>query len=199
MADMYLASQSPRRRELLVQLGVDFEPLSVNVVEQQQAGEVPADYVARLAREKAVAGWQQLLTEGKPARPVLGADTIGLCDETLLEKPLDQRHAHQMLTMMSGRSHEVLTAVTLCQEQRIESCLVRTEVTFRALSEADIEAYWHTGEPQDKAGGYGIQGKGGAFVERINGSYSAVVGLPLAQTSQLLDRFEVPWWVAGNS
>lgn len=210
MADLYLASQSPRRRELLAQLGVNFEALSVNVVEQRQPGEAPADYVQRLACEKAVAGWKQSLAEGKPARPVLGADTIGLLntsglntsgqnEEMLLEKPVDQRHAHEMLTMMSGRSHEVLTAVALCQGDRMEVCRVRTQVTFRVLSDAEIAAYWYTGEPQDKAGGYGIQGKGGAFVECINGSYSAVVGLPLAQTAQLLDRFEVLWWASGSS
>lgn len=198
MADLYLASQSPRRRELLAQLGVNFQPLSVSMVEQQQSGEAPADYVRRLACEKAAAGWQQLLAESEPLRPVLGADTIGVCEETVLEKPFDQHHARQMLKMMSGRSHEVMTAVALCEGERIEAHLVTTSVTFRALTATEIDAYWHTGEPQDKAGGYGIQAKGGAFVERIEGSYSAVVGLPLAQTTRLLDSFRVPWWGTGE-
>lgn len=194
MTNLYLASQSPRRKELLAQLGVAFEPLAVSVVEQRAPGEAPADYVVRLAREKARAGWQALETKGLPSHPVLGADTIGVCGGTVLEKPRDQNHAREMLTLMAGGTHRVLTAVALCQADQLESCLVSTEVRFRPLSEAEIAAYWHTGEPRDKAGGYGIQGKGGAFVERIEGSYSAVVGLPLAQTTQLLDRFQMPWW-----
>ncbi len=194
MPDLYLASQSPRRRELLTQMGVDFDTLSVDVVEQRQPGETPADYVERLARDKALAGRDALDEGGAAAIPVLGADTIGVCSGEVLEKPRDQAHAAEMLRMMSGRRHEVLTAVALCLGTRVEACLVRTSVQFRELSENEISAYWHTGEPLDKAGGYGIQGLGGAFVERIEGSYSAVVGLPLAQTADLLNRFGVPWW-----
>jgi len=194
MTDLYLASQSPRRRELLTQLDVDFEPLSVSIPEQRQAEESPAAYVQRLAREKARAGRDLLAREGRPARPVLGADTIGVCADTVLEKPLDQAHARAMLKLMSGQEHQVLTSVALVEGERIESCLVTTRVFFRHLSETEISAYWHTGEPQDKAGGYGIQGKGGAFVERIEGSYGAVVGLPLAQTAELLNLFHIPWW-----
>lgn len=194
MPDLYLASQSPRRRELLTQMGVDFDTLSVDVVEQRQPGETPADYVERLARDKALAGRDALDEGGAAAIPVLGADTIGVCSGEVLEKPRDQAHAAEMLRMMSGRRHEVLTAVALCLGTRVEACLVRTSVQFRELSESEISAYWHTGEPLDKAGGYGIQGLGGAFVERIEGSYSAVVGLPLAQTADLLNRFGVPWW-----
>lgn len=199
MTDLYLASQSPRRRELLAQLGVAFEPLQASIVEQRGPDEMPADYVLRLAQEKALAGWRSLATSGLPPRPVLGADTIGVCGEQVLEKPRDQAHARQMLSLMAGTTHRVMTAVALRRGDRAQSCLVTTEVTFRPLSEAEIAAYWYTGEPRDKAGGYGIQGKGGAFVERINGSYSAVVGLPLAQTSQLLDAFEVPWWSVAAS
>ncbi|WP_341936398.1 Maf family protein [Marinimicrobium sp. C2-29] len=194
MPDLYLASQSPRRRELLTQMGVDFDTLSVDVVEQRQPGETPADYVERLARDKALAGRDALDEGGAAAIPVLGADTIGVCSGEVLEKPRDQAHAAEMHRMMSGRRHEVLTAVALCLGTRVETCLVRTSVQFRELSENEISAYWHTGEPLDKAGGYGIQGLGGAFVERIEGSYSAVVGLPLAQTADLLNRFGVPWW-----
>lgn len=192
MPDLYLASQSPRRRELLTQMGVDFDTLSVDVVEQRLPGETPADYVERLARDKALAGRDALGADA--AVPVLGADTIGVCSGEVLEKPRDQAHAAEMLRMMSGRRHEVLTAVALSLGARVETCLVRTSVQFRELSENEISAYWHTGEPLDKAGGYGIQGLGGAFVERIEGSYSAVVGLPLAQTADLLNRFGVPWW-----
>jgi len=191
MTDLYLASQSPRRRELLTQLGVHFEPLSASIPEQLQAGEDPTDYVQRLAREKARAGWSRLTRD---PRPVLGADTIGVCAGEVLEKPLDEAHARRMLKLMSGRAHEVLTAVALTDGERIESRLVTTRVFFRPLSETEIAAYWRTGEPQDKAGGYGIQGKGGVFVERIEGSYGAVVGLPLAQTAELLNRFRIPWW-----
>lgn len=194
MTDLYLASQSPRRRELLAQLGVDFEPLSAAIPEQRLAGEAPSDYVQRLAREKARAGWAQSAQDQRPARPVLGADTIGVCAGTVLEKPLDEAHASAMLKLMSGREHQVLTAVALVEGDRIETRTVTTRVFFRPLSDGEISAYWRTGEPQDKAGGYGIQGKGGVFVERIEGSYGAVVGLPLAQTAELLNLFHIPWW-----
>lgn len=199
MTDLYLASQSPRRRELLVQLGVDFEPLSASIPEQRQPAESPAAYVQRLAQEKARAGWARLTREQRPTRPVLGADTIGVCGGSVLEKPHDESHARAMLELMSGREHEVLTAVALVEGERIESRLVTTRVFFRPLARAEISAYWRTGEPQDKAGGYGIQGKGGAFVERIEGSYGAVVGLPLAQTAELLNLFHIPWWGSASA
>lgn len=194
MTDLYLASQSPRRRELLTQLGANFDCLRLSIPEKRAPEESPEAYVSRLALEKARAGWAHLRERGLPPAPVLGSDTIGVCLGKVLEKPLDREHALTMWRLMSGRAHEVLTAVALCDGERERSVLVRTQVTFRALDEAEMSAYWDSGEPQDKAGGYGIQGLGGVFVERIEGSYSAVVGLPLAQTAELLNQFNIPWW-----
>ncbi len=194
MTDLYLASQSPRRRELLGQLGVRFEPLALSVPEELGAQESPEQYVERLALEKARAGLALLREQGRSPAPVLGSDTIGVCLGKVLEKPLSRDHALTMWRLMSGREHEVMTAVALCSGEREAVCRVRTTVWFRALDEREMAAYWDSGEPRDKAGGYGIQGLGGVFVERIEGSYSAVVGLPLAQTAELLNQFEVPWW-----
>lgn len=194
MTDLYLASQSPRRRELLAQLGVNFDCLRLSVPEERGPEESPEAYVGRLASDKARAGWRHAREQGLVPAPVLGSDTIGVCLGKVLEKPLDREHALTMWRLMSGRAHEVLTAVALCDGQREHSALVRTRVFFRALDEVEMSAYWASGEPQDKAGGYGIQGLGGVFVERIEGSYSAVVGLPLAQTAELLNQFEIPWW-----
>ncbi|WP_347332755.1 Maf family protein [Marinimicrobium locisalis] len=196
MTDLYLASQSPRRRELLRQLGVSFECLALSVPEQRAADESPEAYVNRLALDKARAGWAHVREHRLPPAPVLGSDTIGVCQGQVLEKPLDREHALTMWGLMSGRAHEVMTAVALCDGERERSVLVRTHVFFRALTDAEMKAYWASGEPQDKAGGYGIQGLGGVFVERIEGSYSAVVGLPLAQTAELLNQFDLPWWGA---
>ena len=194
MSELYLASQSPRRGALLAQIGVNFQPLPLELEERPGAGEAPADYVQRLARDKALAGWRQLQARGLTPKPVLGADTLGVCEGQILEKPHSQTHAAEMLRLMSGRSHQVLTAVAVCNQHQLKQCLVSTLVQFRHLTDTEIEAYWHTGEPQDKAGAYAIQGLGGVFVERIEGSYSAVVGLPLAQTVELLRAFGVSWW-----
>lgn len=195
--DLYLASRSPRRRELLAQIGVHHAPLSIEVPEAPAAGEHPADYVQRLAREKAEAGQGTVRRLDLPARPVLGADTLVVCDQQILEKPRDAAQAAEMLRLLSGRSHEVLTAVALCSGERLRVEMAVTEVRFRALDEAEIAAYWLTGEPCDKAGGYAIQGLGAVFVNAIFGSYSNVVGLPLETTLGLLQEFNVPWWQAG--
>lgn len=195
--DLYLASRSPRRRELLAQIGVHHAPLSIEVPEAPSLGEPPADYVQRLAREKAQAGQSAIRHLDLPARPVLGADTVVVCDQQILEKPLDAAQAAEMLRLLSGRSHEVLTAVALCSGERLRVEMAVTEVRFRALDEAEIAAYWLTGEPGDKAGGYAIQGLGAVFVNAIFGSYSNVVGLPLETTLGLLQEFNVPWWQAG--
>lgn len=179
---LYLASASPRRRELLAQLGLPFALVLPRVEERRRAGEPPADYVERLARDKARAG----AAMAPLPLPVLAGDTIVVLDGDVLEKPQDRAHGLAMLRRLSGRTHRVMTAMAVSRE---DSCLclrVETEVTFRVLSDADIETYWATGEPADKAGGYGIQGLGGRFVSRINGSYSAVVGLPLVETEALL-------------
>lgn len=191
---LYLASQSPRRRELLQQIGVTYAVISATIPEQPAVGETALDYVQRLAREKAAAGFAQLVQRNLPLAPVLGADTIGLLDGAILEKPLNQIHAQKMLRELSGRTHQVITAVALHTAERQALRVTTTHVTFRALSDEEIAAYWKTGEPQDKAGGYAIQGLGAVFVQDIRGSYSCVVGLPLEATCELLREFRVPWW-----
>ncbi|MGF1733106.1 Maf family protein [Photobacterium kasasachensis] len=182
---LYLASGSPRRKELLAQLGYTFERVVLDVEECHQPGEVPADYVRRLSQEKAQAG--VIETDGQT--PVLGSDTIVVVDDEILEKPEDFADARRMLTLLSGRQHQVMTAVTLATATRSKTCLVTTNVWFKTLSEQEIEAYWQSGEPQDKAGSYGIQGIGGKFIERIDGSYYAVVGLPLMETDIMVQDF----------
>lgn len=182
---LYLASGSPRRKELLAQLGYTFERVVVDVEECHQPGEAPVDYVQRLSLEKAQAG--VIETDGQT--PVLGSDTIVVVDDAILEKPEDFADARRMLTLLSGRQHQVMTAVTLATATRSKTCLVTTNVWFKTLSEKEIEAYWQSGEPQDKAGSYGIQGIGGKFIERIDGSYYAVVGLPLMETDIMVQDF----------
>ncbi|ELY4320910.1 nucleoside triphosphate pyrophosphatase [Cronobacter turicensis] len=185
MTDLYLASGSPRRQELLGMLGVTFERLVPGVEEQRALQEAPQDYVTRLARDKARAGVALAARD----LPVLGADTIVVLDGDVLEKPRDADHAAEMLRRLSGQTHEVMTAVALADKQRVRERLVMTRVTFRALTAQDIAAYVESGEPMDKAGAYGIQGLGGCFVRRIEGSYHAVVGLPLVETWELLSEF----------
>ena len=187
--DLYLASQSPRRRELLRQIGVRHAVISASIPEKPAAGEAAFDSVQRLARE--------LLRQQLPLAPVLGADTLGLLDGEILEKPRDQAHAQQMLRQLSGRTHQVITAVALHSTSLQALRVSTTDVTFRELSDAEITAYWNTGEPQDKAGSYAIQGLGAVFVKEIRGSYSCVVGLPIEATLELLGEFDVPWWTAG--
>ncbi|EGF9859210.1 septum formation protein Maf [Salmonella enterica] len=164
MTTLYLASGSPRRQELLTQLGFSFEQVVPGIEEQRRAQESAQQYVVRLAREKAQAG-------------------------VALEKPRDAAHAAEMLRLLSGNTHQVMTAVALADSQQTLDCVVVTEVTFRTLSAQDITGYVASGEPLDKAGAYGIQGRGGCFVRKINGSYHAVVGLPLVETYELLSHF----------
>nr|WP_058910787.1 nucleoside triphosphate pyrophosphatase [Entomohabitans teleogrylli] len=185
MTTLYLASGSPRRQELLTQLGVEFERLITGVEERRLAQESASQYVLRLARDKARAGVAMAPCD----LPVLGADTIVILNGEVLEKPRDADHAAQMLRMLSGQTHQVMTAVAVADSQHLLDCLVETQVTFRVLSEADIADYIACGEPMDKAGAYGIQGIGGCFVRKINGSYYAVVGLPLVETWELLSNF----------
>ena len=184
---LILASQSPRRAELLSQIGVPFTTLSADIDETILPGETPEIYVQRLAKQKAQAGWQASADTAK-RRLVLGADTVVVINEQVMGKPKDFDDAKAMLNLLSGQQHQVLTAVTVTSGQRFETILVKTDVTFCALSPSQIEAYWQTGEPKDKAGSYAIQGIGGKFVTHIKGSYSAVVGLPLYETNQLLSR-----------
>jgi septum formation protein len=181
-----LASASPRRRELLTQLGVEFQLVAADIDETPYLNEVPADYVQRLALAKAQAGLARLTTN----LPTLGSDTIVVAQQQILGKPIDFADFQRMMTMLSGSVHQVMTAVALVDSQRSVSTLVETAVHFRSISPAEMLSYWQSGEPQDKAGGYGIQGLAARFVERINGSYTAVVGLPLCQTEQLLQQWQ---------
>lgn len=215
---IYLASASPRRAELLRQLGVDFQLLVQDVPERRLPGEAAEDFVRRLAMEKAQAAWRQLLESpqrggkspqrgdkspqrgnkshqrGNKSRPVLGADTVVVVDNEILGKPRDREHALAMLGSLSGRMHRVLTAVAVVArddlgQDRLRLACSESKVWFRSLSQAEREAYWCSGEPQDKAGAYGIQGLGALFVQRLEGSYSGVMGLPLFETGELLREF----------
>jgi len=185
-ATIYLASRSPRRQELLQQVGVHYELLPVTVDETPAAGEEAADYAQRLALAKAEAGWSSLA--GKNPLPVLGADTVVVANATIMGKPRDRQQAIEMLQVLSGATHTVLTAVALVTEDRLVR-LNTSHVTFRTLSLSECEAYWESGEPADKAGAYAIQGLGAAFITRLEGSYSGVMGLPLFETVDMLETF----------
>ena len=179
-----MASASARRRELLCQLGLQAEVLPVDLDESTMQGESASDYVTRLARAKARAGFERLARP--PATLVLGADTTVLVDHQILGKPVDRDAALQMLTLLSGRSHQVLTAIAVCDNDGEHCELNQTEVVMGPISEAERDWYWDTGEPCDKAGAYAIQGLGARFVRSIRGSYSGVMGLPLYETAKLL-------------
>lgn len=181
--DVYLASASPRRRELLAQIGVRYELISCDIPEIPLDGELPQNFVLRMAVEKAQAG--KGITGTSSDKPVLGADTAVVVDNAILGKPRDRQHALSMLQQLSGRSHEVISAVALITD-KVETRISRSQVSFRTLTKSEIEAYWASGEPQDKAGAYGIQGKAAIFIDRLEGSYSAVMGLPLYETAELL-------------
>jgi septum formation protein len=182
MTSIILASQSPRRAELLRQMQVDFDVLAVDIDESCYAGETAVAYVQRLALHKAQTAWRRSAQD----KAVLGADTVVVAQGEILGKPKDLQDCRRMLGLLSGSSHEVLTAVALVSGDQKLQTLVKTQVSFKTLSQAEIDWYWHTGEPTDKAGAYAIQGLAGQFVQHINGSYSAVVGLPLYETRQLL-------------
>lgn len=194
---IYLASRSSRRRELLKQIGVNFEILllregpdrAADVDERPRADELPTDYVIRLALAKAEAGWSRLLQRRLTRFPVLSADTTVSVDGEILGKPGDRDQAAQFLKRLSGTTHQVHTAISVKFNQHIEHILSSTDVSFRELGEPEIRQYISTGEPYDKAGGYAIQGKAASFISKIAGSYSGVVGLPLFETSQILTHF----------
>lgn len=188
---IYLASRSPRRGELLGQIGVTFAVLPSDVDESVRPDESPEHYVLRLAREKALVCAQRLAAEGLAGRPILAADTTVCIDGMILGKPDDDADAAAMLRRMSDRWHAVHTAIAVAQGSRVETTLSSTQVEMARLTEADIAAYIASGEPRDKAGSYGIQGLAGAFIRRIEGSYSGVMGLPVYETSQLLKQFGV--------
>ncbi|MBW0235490.1 MULTISPECIES: Maf family protein [Pseudomonas] len=195
MTLLYLASGSPRRRELLTQIGVPFSTVSAAIDETPLPNESPVAYVERLAREKARAGREQLLMS-PPASAfcVLGADTTVVLNERILGKPIDEADALAMLMALSGREHEVLTAIAILDEGRCETRVVRSSVRFRNISKQEASLYWASGEPRDKAGGYAVQGLAAVFVSGLNGSYSAVVGLPVCETAELLGHFGIPCW-----
>ncbi|EDY86042.1 septum formation protein Maf [gamma proteobacterium HTCC5015] len=195
---IYLASQSPRRRQLLAQMGVPFEAFSVDIDEAQLAEERAEQLVARLALAKAREGQRRLQERGVEHPLVLGSDTEVVLDGEALGKPQNQQHAAAMLKQLAGRSHRVLCAVALVQGEREWVETVENTVHMAALSEAEIERYWQTGEPIGKAGGYGIQGAAAAFIRHIEGSYSAVMGLPLYQTAELLRQVGVDYWQFSN-
>lgn len=193
---IYLASKSPRRRELLRQIGVEFEILMLReapglteaVTEIPHPNEDPEVYVRRVAREKGEAGWQTVLERKLPLRPVLSADTTVSIDGKILGKPADADEAIKILRWLSGRTHEVLTAITVTAEGKMSEALSRSEVRFAHLDEASLRAYCATKEPYDKAGAYGVQGLAAQFIEFISGSYSGIMGLPLFETAQLLQK-----------
>ena len=189
---IYLASGSPRRRELLQQIGVPFRVMGTSVDEAVRPGEVPAAYVERLAAEKAGAGWAGSRDEADV--PVLAADTAVVLGGKVLGKPVDRRDAEGMLRQLSGRTHEVLTAIALLTVNGLESGISRSEVTFRSLAAQEIRDYWETGEPADKAGAYAIQGRAAVFIADLRGSYSGVMGLPLFETAELLSKAGVWQW-----
>ena len=197
---VYLASKSPRRQELLRQIGVDFTPLLMreaagrprDIVEVPRADELPLEYVKRLARAKASVGWDVMGRRGLAPKPMLGADTEVVQDGAVLGKPGDAAGAVEMLRRLSGQTHQVSTAVAVSWNKEIDMVVSSSRVSFRALTDDEIERYVATGEPFDKAGAYAIQGRGAAFVSHLEGSYSGVMGLPLFETAELLAKIGFP-------
>ena len=193
---IYLASRSPRRRELLHQIGVKFNLLmmretlgrDIDVDEQPLANETPADYIYRVTHAKADAGWKRILQRHLPVQPVLAADTIVTIDGCILGKPRDNAHAEEMLKILSGRSHQVLTAIGVGIHDTIQMRLSTSTVRFREISEREIRHYLANNNVLDKAGAYAIQGVAAAFIVEISGSYSGIMGLPLYETAQLLEE-----------
>lgn len=189
-ASLMLASASPRRRDLLASIGVESLVRPVAIDETPAPDEAPLAYVTRLAREKALAG----AAAAAPDQAVLGADTVVVLGERILGKPRDRADGLAMLAALSGGEHRVITAVAVTGPAGLLEAAVTTRVGMREISPAEAEAYWATGEPADKAGGYAVQGLAAIFVSRLEGSYSAVVGLPLFETADLLRRQGLPLW-----
>jgi septum formation protein len=197
---IYLASRSPRRRELLAQIGVRYHLLlfrscpeeGPEVDETPHKDEKPAEYVERVARAKAEAGWKRMLQRNLPHAPVLAADTTVALEKRIFGKSAGREEAAEMLAALSGKTHEVLTAVALKTFDQLESALSVSEVKFKPLSAEEIRLYVATGEADDKAGAYGIQGRAARFVMELRGSYSGVMGLPLYEAGQLLERLGAP-------
>lgn len=196
---IYLASRSPRRRELLKQAGIAFDLLlmradlqrGADVDETPLPGEAPVTYVMRIASAKAAAAWRQIELRRLPRAPVLAADTTVVLEGAVVGKPDNAEHARQMLRRLSGRTHQVLTAVAIARGDHLEAALSTSEVEFRDLGDDEIRRYAASGEPLDKAGAYAIQGRAALFVRVISGSYSGIMGLPLYESAELLRRFDI--------
>lgn len=186
---LYLASTSPRRRDLLALLRVSYQCVRISVDETTKAGEMPLAYVRRLALAKAHAGCRQ---PGVEKLPVLGADTAIVLGRRIFGKPADREDGLAMLAALSGREHRVLTAVAVVRQNQARVVVSESRVTMAEMSPAERAAYWDTGEPADKAGGYAVQGLGAVFISRIRGSHSGIMGLPLRETALLLQSFSVP-------
>ncbi|HIP81329.1 MAG TPA: septum formation inhibitor Maf [Leucothrix mucor] len=181
-----LASASPRRAELLDQIGVNYQIQVADINEDANVDESPESLVKRLAKQKA-----EKISLNNRSTPVLGADTLGVLKGVILNKPRDFDHAYEMLSAMSGNWHEILSAVALSYQGVTTVLLNKNRVFFKALSDQEIKSYWQTGEPQDKAGAYAIQGLAATFIERIEGSYSGIMGLPLFETNKLLKQARI--------
>lgn len=192
MKQLILASQSPRRKNLLTQLGYQFTTMSADIDESVKSNEQPKDYVVRLAKEKANTIFSALSMQQQSNIIVLGADTSVVIDGDILGKPTDEADCISTLLRLSNKQHQVLTAIAAISADQVISTLVETQVQFKSITIEEIKEYWRTEEPCDKAGSYAIQGIGGQFVTTINGSYSAVVGLPLYETVQLLAQVGLP-------
>ena len=184
LIQFYLASTSPRRKDLLQQAGYVFDTLAIDVDETPLLNEKAADFVSRMALEKARAGWLQAQRTG--VLPVLGADTVIVLDDDIFGKPENRSHALSMLEQLSARYHQVMTAVAIKLNEHEVVRLNTSRVCFRQLTRAEIESYWQTGEPEGKAGAYAIQGRAALFIRHMEGSYSSVMGLPLCETGELL-------------
>jgi len=187
-SNIYLASASPRRRDLLSHYGLEFEALPSNLLEAHQKNEPPVDYVTRVAHDKAEFVAKLVKERGLPEHPVLGADTEVVLDGEILGKPGGRDHGMDMLRRLSGRTHEVLSAICVLDRGKEYTALNTSLVTFASITEEEISQYWDSGEPADKAGAYAIQGRAGGFITKLEGSYSAVMGLPLYELAEIMKK-----------
>jgi septum formation protein len=188
---IYLASRSPRRRQLLKQIGVNFEMRPVSIDETMEKGEAPADYVCRMAQAKAELGWLRLIQRGLPLRPLLAADTVVVFRGKIIGKPENLANGKKMLSTLSGQTHKVLTAVVVVAKNKIQKSLSTTTVRFRDISQSEITSYLNGTESHDRAGSYAMQGRAAVFIMKISGSYSGALGLPIFETAQLLEKFNI--------
>ena len=188
---IYLASRSPRRRQLLKQIGVNFEMRPVSIDETLEKGETPVDYVFRMARAKAEMGWMNLIQRRLPLRPLLAADTVVVFRGKIISKPDNLAHGRKMLSTLSGQTHKVLTAVAVVAKDKIQESLSTTTIRFRDISQSEITNYLNGTESHDRAGCYAMQGRAAVFIIKISGSYSGALGLPIFETAQLLEKFNI--------